>query len=492
MSPRERQFNIYPPAVSIENINVDEAIKRIKNLMQMENMSLAMRTAIETILLLVQILINRLGTNSTNSGTPPSQDPNRKKKPKKETGKKQGGQKGHKGKTLSQVDNPDEVVPLSIDKRTLPKGEYTQGKEVVRQVFDIEIRTVITEYRAEVLVDKYGTRFIAKFPEDVKSHVQYGNGVKAHAVYLSQYQLMPYERMQEYLSDHFSLPISPGSIANWNREAYEKLEIFEQNLRQKLINSERVHGDESGVNVNGKGWWVHVNSDDYWTLLYLHKKRGKEAMDEGILPHYKGFCCHDGYRSYYIYKDLIDCLCNEHHKRELENVCDTEENHQWAEELQKFLLDLNEKVNTAGGALNEKDQQQQRKIYREILAKGEKECPPPPEKKPDKNGKKKRGRLKRSKARNLLERLLEREDEVLRFMTHKNIPFTNNLGERDLRMIKVQQKISGCFRSEEGGMIFCRIRSYLGSAKKQNFSPHFAILSLFEGKQIFENLDGAE
>lgn len=484
--------------MSMDGIDVEKSIAEVKQLMEKEKMSPAMKSAISVILLLVGILISRLGLNSANSSNPPSSDPNRKKEKKKKTGtgtgKKRGGQKGHVGKTLEKVSDPDEIEEILIDRSSLPDGEagtgvYTEGGYETRQVFDIEILTKVTEYRAQILFNDRGERFVAPFPEGVKSPTQYGNSVKAHAVYLSQHQLLPYNRTEEYFADQMGLPIGAGTINNFNRKAYELLGKpggFEEFLKQQLIVSKILNADETGININGKRRWLHGCSNASWTYFFPHEKRGKEAMDEmGVLPNYRNVLCHDHWKSYYRYTDIIHALCNAHHLRELEAAYELD-GQQWAQEMQNLLIEMKQATEKEEGELNQEETELWRGKYESLIKKAEEECPPPePPPEPPPGEKKRRGRLKRSKSRNLLERLKNFEDDTLRFMTDKDIPFTNNLGERDIRMTKVHQKISGCFRSEEGAKMFCRIRSYLSSARKQGFTASYALESLFVGKDIF-------
>ncbi len=437
-------------------------------------------------MVLVVLLINRLGLNSKNSSTPPSKDPNREKTKRESTGKKQGGQKGHVGKTLKKVDNPNNIENIFVDKNSLPKGSYEFVGFESRQVFDLDISVNITEYRAEILKNEKGEKFTAPFPKGVTNNVQYGNSVKAHAVYLSQYQLLPYNRIEEYFSDQIGLPLSAGTIANFNKKTFQNLVSFEKFLKLELTTGNILHADETGININGKQHWLHGNTNENWTYLFPHKKRGKEAMDEmGVLLEYQGALVHDHWKPYYQYHDIVHNLCNAHHLRELERAYE-QDNQKWAKKLQELLLKMNAEVNKEGGKLNEKESSKWKDEFRTILKEANKECPPP--KKPPKK-ERKRGRLKRSKSRNLLERLCDYESDTLRFMDHVDIPFTNNLGERDIRMTKVQQKISGCFRSFDGAKCFCRIRSYISSARKQGFSASHALKSLFEGRDVFQ---GAE
>lgn len=464
--------------MTIDNIDVTDTINQVeKQLAEDTEMSATTRSLIKVLILIVSLMANRLGLNSSNSSKPPSSDPNREKMRRKKTGKKPGGQKGHKGHRLEKVDNPDVIEKLKLDRRSLPKGEYREIGYESRQVFDIRISCEVTEFRAEILEDQDGNRFVAEFPKGVTQPTQYGSGVKAHAVYMSQFQMLPYDRISDYFADQMGMPLSTGSLFNFNRCAYVALESFETMARLKLIEAVLAHADETGINVNGKRLWLHCFSTDLWTLLFPHEKRGSEAMDEmGILPNFKGILCHDHWKPYFMYA-CLHALCNAHHDREL--TCAFEQDgQQWAKDMQALLNEINRKVQDAGGVLSSYLQKKYRIKYRGILDKTDNECPPPDTKR--KKGQ--RGRIKKSKSRNLLERLRDFEDDVLRFMTSEIVPFTNNQGENDLRMTKVQQKVSGCFRSMEGAKFFCRIRSYLITCRKHGISPTTALDLLFQGK----------
>jgi transposase len=289
--------------------------------------------------------------------------------------------------------------------------------------------------------------------------------------------------MTDHFADQMNLPVSAGSVYAFNKQAYDLLTSFEERAKQELVRSILNHADETSININGKKHWIHGLSNGQWTLLVSHKKRGKEAMDAiGVLPLYRGKLCHDHWKAYYRYEEIIHILCNAHHLRELEAASELA-GQQWAKKMQDLLLVMNEAKQGAGGAVSLEESRQWRERYRSLLREADQECPPPAE--PPPGAKKKRGRIKRSKERNLLERLRDFEDDTLRFLDDPDVPFTNNLGERDIRMTKVHQKISGCFRSEDGAKIFCRIRSYLSSARKQNISASYALRALFDGKDIF-------
>jgi transposase len=236
-----------------------------------------------------------------------------------------------------------------------------------------------------------------------------------------------------------------------------------------------LHADETGINIGSKRHWLHCASSSQLTFFYPHAKRGTEAMDEaGILPTFRGILCHDHWKPYFRY-DCLHALCNAHHLRELEYAFE-QEGQAWAKAMKDLLIECNQAVDDAGGVLTNDAAEAFRKRYRNLLDEADKECPPPEEK----SGR--RGRTKRSKSRNLLERLRDFEAEVLRFMVVKEVPFTNNQGENDIRMTKVHQKISGCFRSMEGAGMFCRIRSYLSTCRKQGVSATEAMRLLFDGK----------
>ena len=464
--------------MKIESIDIQATIEKAQSLIREDKqLSMATKSMFEIMILIITLLANRLNLNSTNSSKPPSSDPNRKKKPQSKTGKKPGGQKGHVGTTLKKVDDPEKVELIKIDRSKLPAGRYREVGFDSRQVFDIDISRVVTEYRAQILEDDKGNRFVASFPDGVTKAVQYGTGLKAHSVYMSQFQLVPYNRIQDYFADQLHIPVSEGSIFNFNKQAFRLLADFENQANNELAASYFAHADETGINIGGKGHWLHCVSNDDRTLYYPHEKRGTEAMNEmGVLPRFKGILCHDHWRPYYKY-DCTHALCNAHHLRELTRAWE-QDGQTWAKKLKNLLETINCKVNDAGGALDNQESEKYRLKYRALLKQGEIECPEPI--RPKKKGK--RGRIKKTKSRNLLERLRDYEQDTLRFMDDERVSFTNNLGESDIRMTKVQQKISGCFRSIGGAQIFCRVRSYLSTCRKQGVKSSHALDLLFNGK----------
>lgn len=476
--------------MKLDGLNISELVESTKTQLKEDTtLSPSLRVSLELILMVIIMLTERLGLNSKNSSIPPSDDPNRKKKPSPSGDKPAGGQKGHKGTTLTQTDSPDEVKTLFVEREHLPKDNYREVGFIKRQIVDIDISKVITEYRAQILENERGKQFIADFPDGVNSHVQYGSHIKAHAVYLSQYQLLPYNRIEEYFHDQLDIPISAGSLFNFNKQAFDLVistgaqETIKQALRTSMST---VHVDETGINIGGKRHWLHGASALRWTYFFPHKKRGKEAMDDaGVLAHFQGILCHDHWKPYYQYTDCEHALCNAHHLRELERAWEHAEM-KWAKTMQTLLKDINQAQIDNGFIIDKSKQTDYRLQYQEILTDGDIECPPPDEKSRKKG---QRGRLKRTKSRALLERLRNFENDTLRFMTREDIPFTNNQGERDIRMTKVHQKISGCFRSEQGAEIFCLLRSYLSTCRKQNVSASEALSLLFKNQlpDIFTN-----
>ncbi len=467
--------------MNLNDFDIQQIISQIKEELERDkSLSPSLKGLIKMLLLVVPLMYQKLGLNSRNSSKPPSSDPNRNKDNQPDSGNgkqnKRGGQKGHKGTTLQQTAEPDHIESIPIARDSLPEGDYKNDTPEKRQVVDIDISVVVTEYQAEVLLDQHtGKRFVAPFPKGVNKAVQYGSAVKAHAVYMSQYQLLPYQRIQDYFGQYLNLPFSTGSLFNFNKEAYDALAQFELLTIRQLIRESVVHFDETGINIEKKRQWLHCAASQKWTLFLPHEKRGSDAMNEmAVLPLFEGVAVHDHWKPYYKY-DCTHALCNAHHLREL-TFAHEEDNQAWAEQMRQLLVKIND---TCEQKVADKIQAKAfRDQYRAILRVADKECPAPVRAPDDKR----RGRLKKSKSRNLLERLRDYEDDVLRFMEEPDVPFTNNHGENEIRMTKVQQKISGCFRSMEGAKIFCRVRGYLNTCRKNNVTAQEAMTLLFNGE----------
>lgn len=452
-------------------IKLTEIIEKARTSLKEEDASPLFKESVSDLLDVIAFLTNRLGLNSSNSSKPPAQDPNRMRPVRRAQGSKRkpGGQKGHKGNYLKPVEKPTESEDILIDRRTLPRGQYRHVGFESRQVFDIEISFVVKEYRGEILENEKGVQFIADFPEGVTEAAQYGCTIKAHSVYMSQFQLVPLARVEDHFRDQLRLPISKGSISNWNLSAYKKLEFFEEWARRSLIHSICNNVDETGINIGGKRHWLHSVSNEKVTLFHADLKRGQEAMDRmGVLPYFKGVLMHDHWKPYFGY-DCVHSLCNAHHLRELEAAIEFDAQ-DWARGMQGLLVEMRDAVEKAGGSLSPGAAKEYRKRYRRVLRNGDLECPL------DSSSR------AQTKSRNLLERLRDFENETLRFLEDPNAPFTNNQGENDIRMTKVQQKISGCFRSVEGAKVFCRIRSYLSTCRKNGVGASEALKLLFDGR----------
>jgi transposase len=298
-------------------------------------------------------------------------------------------------------------------------------------------------------------------------------------VYLKNYGFLSYDRTAQALADLFSIPLSVGTLASIDQRCARRVEGVVEQIRQKLIQAKVVHFDETGLNINGKLYWLHGAGTQGFTYYYPHERRGTAAGDQiGILPRLKGNAVHDNWKAYMKY-DCSHSLCNAHHIRELTYVYE-QGGQPWGQQMIGLLLESKEAVEQAKKAGKKKlapcDIRKYENRYEAIIAAGMKANPPP--NRAESPGK--RGRLKRSKARNLVERLAKLQKETLRYLHDFRVPFDNNLAERDIRMMRVQQKVSGAFRSYDGALSFCRIRSYISTMRKQGLSVIDAIMSAFE------------
>lgn len=468
--------------MTIKDIDVNKSLDRArKHLENSKGIPKETRAILELLILIISLLVGKLSTNSSNSSIPPSKTPlntPKKKKKKKAKGKKKkpGAQEGHAGTNLEHTDKPDEVQVLEIDRRTIPKGIYRSGGYETRQVFDVKISTHVTEYQAEILIDEDGNKFVADFPDGVTSYAQYGASVKAQSVYMSIWQLVPLARVAEFFDSQLDLKVSKGSVGNFNTKAYDLLEEFESWVKAQLKAAGLLHADETGVNIGGKTHWLHSLSTESVALYHIDEKRGRDAMIRmGILEDYEGKLVHDHWKPYYSFENITHCLCNAHHLRELKWSFEVDEK-EWAGEMHTLLLEMNDAQEKNNGVIPGKLLKKFKARYRSILTTGDKECPYE-EKEPGA-----KGRPKQTKSRNLLDRLRDFEEDVLRFAHDKEVPFTNNPAENDIRMTKVKLKISGCFRSNKGAKIFCRIRSFLLTCQKQGCNPFDCLTDLFNGK----------
>ena len=448
-------------------------------------MIVALSAQVEGLTAKLKELEGRLALNSRNSSKPPSSGGygkhNRAKaKDGADTDKKKsGGQKGHRGHTLKRSEQPDHVVPCPLPSHCdrcqspLPEGVVVE----TRQVFDIPRRPpVVTEYQLTEARCGCGKVHRGEFPLGVRAPVQYGPNIKAAVVNLTHHHMMPVARTGALTGELFGLQMSDATVLAIHAEAKVILTPIVTEIGETLKTVPIAHTDETGMHVSGKLHWLHVVATTLLTWIGCHTKRGRQAIDAfGILTAFVGTLVHDGWKTY---RDLVctHALCNAHHLRELTFVFE-QLGQAWANRLIDLLTDALDEVKSIGGPLPAERRADYRSRYAEILAEGDTANPRAP-----RTGK--RGRVKQSKARNLLDRLTLYADDVWRFATDHGVPFSNNVAEQAVRMPKVKEKISGGFRTLTGLETFCTIRSYLATLQKQGVNTFDALALAFQGTPL--------
>jgi transposase/uncharacterized coiled-coil protein SlyX len=436
-------------------------------------------------------LERRLGKDSSNSSKPPSSDglgkPARagRQDDERAARRRPGKQPGAPGAHLAQVAQPDEVA-LHAPDRCGGCGATLADAPVVgveaRQVFDLPpLRLLATEHRAERRRCGCGTTTAAAFPDHVRAAACYGPRVRALVCYLCVHQHLPVDRAAQLLADVLGASVATGTLAAVLAEGAAGLDGFLANIRDQLAAAPVAHFDETGARVAGRLHWVHSASTSLLSLFTVHAKRGKVAMDQaGVLPGFVGVAVHDGWAPYWRY-EVTHALCGAHLLRELEAITD-EPGQGWAAGMAELLVDAKlvaDRARAAGaGRVEGAARARLHARYERLLADGRAVNPPPPAS----SRRRRRGRARRSPAGRLLARLDTHRDEVLRLLDDCRVPFDNNQAERDLRMVKLQQKISGCWRTLAGAEAFLALRSYLATARKHGRNPLAVLGQLFEGR----------
>jgi transposase len=445
-----------------------------------------LQSCVEELSVQVHGLLGRVAKNSSNSSKPPSTDGYAKKTRslRQPTGKKPGGQVGHQGSTRSLVETPDEIIILREDQcarcQTSLEGVGASGCERRQRVDLPEIKAQVTEYQAQDVPCPH-CQHVSRgtFPDEFRATVQFGPMVKGVALYLLYGQLLPYARTAELLSDLCGCPISPGTLEAFVAEGADRLIETEELIKQALRDAEVDGTDETSLRILGLLYWLHVVRTDLLTHYAVHRKRGKAATDAiGILPDFHGIMEHDSYNSYPQYRQCKHALCNAHPLRELRFFYEHEKQ-EWAKRIKEHLLFCLTQVEEARArgetCLPANVIEQLTATYHKLIKIGLAAQPPPPPQP------KKKGRVKQTKAKNLLDRLQRDAASFLLFLSDFRVPFTNNGSEQDLRMVKVQQKISGTFRSEAGPVAFCRIRGYFSTMAKQGYHLCSVARQIFAG-----------
>jgi transposase len=446
-------------------------------------------------------LERRLGLNSRNSGKPPSSDglskPPRVRSLREPSDKPPGGQEGHKGETLRQVTKPDRLVdhyPPSCTSCGLAVTPAMSTGHRARQVFDLPepAPVVVTEHRVhDCQCVSCGAHTRATFPDGVNAPVQYGPRIAAFAIYLLHYQLLPEDRLAELMADLFGVKLAAATIARMSRSCAARVQDFVTTVRDLVAGAPVKHMDETGFRIGGKTQWLHVASTAWLTFYRVCAKRGS------LLANVVGIVVHDHWKPYYTMPGVLHALCNAHHLRELKALIDIEKE-DWARKMQQLLRrachaanlareralreDLSIALNTLKPRLHAQIERRYDAILAEGLAFHEAQSPLAPA--ASKGEPKRRGRKPRRTGHNLLLRLANRKQDVLRFLNNPAVPFTNNQAEQDARMMKVKQKISGGFRCLDGASDFAKIRSFISTAKKQGWN---VIQAIAQDPQILIN-----
>lgn len=427
----------------------------------------------------------RLNENSQNSNRPPSSDGFKKPNPKPafaaKKKKRRGGQRGHLGKTLKRVETPDLVVDCEPLSCVCGQTQWTGEVEVTdrRQVFELpEPRLEVIEYRTVKRQCRCGRRSCGEFPENVVAPVQYGLGVQAMVTLLSVQGCLSFGKISQLFADLYGYELSEATAQMMVQRSSWLMPM--KAIKAEITKSKVVNFDETGIRENGLLKWLHSASTQAWTYQFVHPRRGTVGLrdEQSILSEFKGVAVHDCWASYFLFNEMKHALCNAHILRELTWIMETSQV-KWAAKMKGLL----EKLYLASdyGKAVVTDFAKYEKSYERILKQAEKEEPLPEKRNA-------RGKLKRTKGRNLLERMDRHKESVLRFAVEKEVPFTNNQAERDIRAIKIKQKMNGGFRSQSGTESYCRINSFVSSLRKQSRKVFQELVAIITGKpfEVFQ------
>ena len=431
----------------------------------------------------IEELKSQINQNSNNSHWPSSKDKHKNPRSKpafpRKKGKRSGGQKGHTGKTLELVCAPDELE-IHNPKKCICGTDLENIRKYIderRQVFDLPTPKlkVIEHISMSCSCPNCDRKVKGKFPELVKSRVQYGSGVQALSLMLNTSYKIPFAKVGRLFADLFGYKINDSTQITIQKKGFVLLEKPEAKIKEALLNGPVGHVDETGVNVNGKNNWLHGFTSSMYTYLFAHSNRGKKAIDssKSIVPIYKGWMIHDCWQSYFKYKNAKHALCGCHLLRELQALI--EKDSVWAKRMHSLLLYAYHQSDQ-GKSVAENYEKIERE-YRRICKMANEEEPPP---KIRYKGKK----PKKTKGRNLYGRLEEHESAVLAFAKYEEVPFTNNQGERDLRPAKGKLKIAGCFRTFTGLEIYARVQSFVSTTRKHQRNVFDELVATFENKNF--------
>jgi len=483
---------------TIDKTSVREEVNRLKNefeqLCSEGKVTSEIRILMHSLLVVVELILSvflekRTFKNSKNSSLPPSQTS------KDDTSLLKTESKGKGRKVSGTVDNRRtketttvaRVVTCDTCGTALDNTRCTGHER--RTKIDIVFEKVVQHIDAEVKQCP-GCESTVKghFPKDMPGKLQYGDGIKAFAIHLIISQMVALNRVQKQIAAMIDTVISEASLLKYVMRLYQALEDWEASAIERLLKAPSLHVDETSFRVEKKNYWIHVYSSGETTLKLLHRKRGKEAIvGLDIIPRYGGVIIHDCWASYLSYDNCGHGLCGSHLLRELVFVIDSNQ-YRWAHNMKKLLQETCRTVaKREEKCLSDKEYANLQKRYRNILTRGNRELPILPPK-----PKGKRGKMAKSDAHNLWERLQKYETAVLLFAKDGNVPFTNNRAERDLRMAKVKQKISGCFRKEKYARAYCRISSYLQTMSSQGVNPLVAIQMALAGLILDQEIDTGE